>query len=273
MIRPGVSSMFFHEHPIDEIFSSVEEAGLSGIEFWVETPHFWLRGLPLADIDAAVREHPALSPISVHAPVLDLNPCSINPRVAMASVQYAVEAVDLAEAVGAAVLTVHPGRRTARRSPSAYDYERFEGYLSRLGEAAGGKGVRVAIENMEPRVNSLLCSPGAVREVLDEHSWLWFTLDVAHAMNASPQGVIRYIETCGDRCANVHLSAAMDGRMHLPVDGDRRIATIIRSLADAGYDGPLTLEIDDQAFSRPLSLEEKIGILRRQRVFIEDCLR
>lgn len=264
--------MFFHEYPIDEIFSSVEEAGLSGIEFWVETPHFWLRDLPMADIDAAVREHPALSPISVHAPVLDLNPCSINPRVARASQLYAVEAVALAEAIGAAVVTVHPGRRTARRTPSAYDYEHFEGYLSQLGEAARGKRVRLAIENMEPRINSLLCSPDAVREVLDEHPWLWFTLDVAHAMNPSPEGVFRYIETCGDRCANVHLSAAMDGRMHLQVDGDLRIASIIRSLADAGYDGPLTLEIDDQTFSRPLSLEEKIGVLRRQRAFIEECL-
>ncbi|HDS62528.1 MAG TPA: sugar phosphate isomerase/epimerase, partial [Methanofollis liminatans] len=237
MVRLAVSSMFFHEYPIDEIFASVDEAGLTGIEFWIETPHFWLRDLPTGDLNAAVHAHPSLAPITVHAPVLDLNPCSINPRVAAASQQYAVEAVALAEEAGAAVVTVHPGRRTAKRTPSAYDYERFEIYLARLHEAAKGRRVRVAIENMEPKVNSLLCTPEGVREVLDANPWLDFTLDVAHAMSLSTGEVYRYIDLCIDRIANVHLSVVENGKMHLPVMGSRAAAAIVRALSRAGYDG------------------------------------
>ncbi|WP_298667242.1 sugar phosphate isomerase/epimerase [uncultured Methanofollis sp.] len=272
MARLATSSMFFHEYPLDEIFASVEEAGLGGIEFWVETPHFWLRGLPFADLDAAVRAHPALAPITFHAPVLDLNPCSINPRVAAASRQYAVEAVDLAAAVGAEVVTVHPGRRTAKRRPSAYDYEHFRTYLALLRDAAERTGVRVAVENMELTVNSLLSTPAAVREVLDANPWLSFTLDVSHAMAASPGDVGQYIDLCADRIANVHLSIFDGGKMHLPVTGNRYASEVVRALAAAGYDGSLTLEIEDRNFLHPLSIEEKITVLRQEREFLEDCL-
>lgn len=272
MARLAASSMFFHEYPLDEIFASVEEAGLTGIEFWVETPHFWLRGLPFADLEAVVRAHPALAPITLHAPVLDLNPCSINPRVAAASQQYAVEAVDLARAAGAEVVTVHPGRRTAKRRPSAYDYKHFRAYLARLRDAAERTGVSIAIENMELTVNSLLSTPDEMREVLDANPWLSFTLDVAHAMAASPGDVRRYIDLCADRIANVHLSVADGGRMHLPVAGNRYAGEIVRALADAGYDGFLTLEIEDRNFSHPLSIEEKITVLRQEREFLEGCL-
>ncbi|QSZ66747.1 sugar phosphate isomerase/epimerase [Methanofollis aquaemaris] len=272
MLRLAVSSMFFHEYPVDEIFSSVEEAGLSGVEFWVETPHYWLRGHPLHELKAAVRAHPLLAPITLHAPVLDLNPCSINPRVAAASQQYAVEAVELAGAVGAAVVTVHPGRRTARRPPSRYDYEHFETYLARLRQAAEGIGVKVAVENMEPKVNSLLCTPEEMREVLDVNPWLWLTLDVAHAMAVSEGEVFRYIEACGDRIANVHLSVASNGRRHLSVAGNREACAFVRALENAGYCGPLTLEIEDQSFARPLSLEEKVMVLREERRYVARCL-
>ncbi|MBP2145948.1 sugar phosphate isomerase/epimerase [Methanofollis sp. W23] len=272
MLSLAVSSMFFHEYPVDEIFSSVEEAGLTGLEFWVETPHFWLRGHPLHELKAAVRAHPRLSPLTLHAPALDLNPCSINPRVAAASQQYAVEAVALAGAVGADVVTVHPGRRTARRPPSRYDYAHFRTYLARLRQASAETGVRVAIENMEPKVNSLLCTPEGMRETLDAHPWLWFTLDVAHAMTVSGAEVARYLETCGDRIANVHLSMVAEGQRHLPVAGREEACEVVRALRDAGYRGPLTLEIEDQVFAHPLSLEEKVMVLRDEHRYITCCL-
>ncbi|WP_342678417.1 sugar phosphate isomerase/epimerase family protein [Methanofollis sp. UBA420] len=272
MARLAVSSMFFHEYPLDEIFASVEEAGLTGIEFWVETPHFWLRGLPFADLDAAVRAYPSLAPITLHAPVLDLNPCSINPRVSAASQQYAVEAVDLAHTVGAETVTVHPGRRTAKRRPSAYDYEHFRTYLARLRDAAERTGIRVAIENMEQTINSLLSTPEEMREVLDANPWLFFTLDVSHAMAVSPAVVRQYIDLCGDRLANVHLSIADSRKMHLPVAGNSYARDVVRALAAAGYDGCLTIEIEDRNFFHPLSVEEKITVLRQEKEFLEGCL-
>jgi sugar phosphate isomerase/epimerase len=268
MVRIAVSTMFFHEYPLEEGFDAVERAGLDSIEFWVETPHFWLNGHPVGELRACLRDHPEFAPVNVHSPILDLNPCSVNPRVAQASLAYAAEAIDLAERIGAEVLTVHPGRRTAKRPPGGPEYARFEHYLDLLRVGASGRRVKVSIENMERAVNSLLSRPSEVRELLDREPWLSFTLDVSHAMALSLEEVTDYIELCGDRLANIHLSRSEDGKTHLPLDGSSRARAVLHALRDAGYSGALTLEIEDRNFDHDLSLEEKVGLLSREADFI-----
>jgi sugar phosphate isomerase/epimerase len=271
MVQFAVSSMFFHEYTCDQIFDFVEEAGLTGIEFWIETPHFWVRNMPLEEIEECIRTHPRLAPITVHAPVLDLNPCSINPHVAAVSVHYALRAVEMAESLGSRTITLHPGRRTAKRVPSDADYRRFEHYIAELQRVARGKSVRVAMENMERKVNSLLCTPEDVRELLDREPWLCFTLDVAHALKQSVDEVEAYIGACGDRIANVHVSGVAPDAIHLPVAGNEDIAGIIAILKQQGYDGNLTLEIEDRNFATDLCSEEKITLLAGEVAFLQDC--
>lgn len=264
--------MFFHEYPLETIFTSAENATLDAVELWLETPHFWLRGMPEDELFAALRGHPRLAPISVHAPVLDLNPCSINPRVAAVSVDYALEAVALAERCGAEVVTVHPGRRTAKRPPSPDDHRRFDRLIRTLREAARQVGVRVAIENMEHTVNHLLTSPAGVRRILDEEEWLWFTLDVSHAMGRSLEEVRDFIELCGDRIANVHLSRASDGMMHLSLSGHPDGRYVLELLRDQGYRGPVTLEIEDLRLDHTYSVEEKVALVASETAFVRSVL-
>ncbi|MDD1653395.1 MAG: sugar phosphate isomerase/epimerase [Methanomicrobiales archaeon] len=271
MIPVAASSMFFHEYPLDEIFDAVEAAGLDGIEFWLETPHFWLQGLPADELSEVIRSHPRIPSLQVHAPVLDLNPCSINPDVAEASRRWAVAAVELADRVGATVVTVHPGKRTAKRPPMADDYRRFERYLSVLRDAAAGRRVTVAMENVEPRLNALIATPEEARNLLDREQWLAFTLDISHALNHSPSLLSRFVETCGDRLVNVHVSRAEDGVMHLPLEDDPVICQVLRAITGGGYGGPFTLEIEDQNLAHELSLEEKIQLLAGEGAFLRRC--
>jgi sugar phosphate isomerase/epimerase len=264
--------MFFHEYTTSEIFSYVSRAGLDGIEYWLETPHFWLRDLPAEEVVACRKNHPEIPACTVHAPILDLNPCSINPEVAEVSIHYAVRSVAIAEQLGARVLTVHPGRRTAKRPPGAADFARFEHYLSTLREAAVHNSLNISMENMEPAVNSFLCTPERVRELLDDEPWLFFTLDVSHALAKSDEEPFRYIELCHDRLANVHLSRKEAKALHFPLDNKPLMATVMHALNDAGYTGPLTLEIDDLNFPHPMTAEEKIAILSRDREFMLGCM-
>jgi len=272
MVPLAVSSMFFHEYSSQEIFSFVSRAGLDGIEYWLETPHFWLRGLPVDEVLACRKQHPEFSSMTVHAPILDLNPCSINPRVAEVSIQYAVRSVAIAERLGAHVLTLHPGRRTAKRPPGAADAARFEHYLSAVREAVAHNSLKTCMENMEPAVNSFLCTPERVRQLLDDEPWLFFTLDTSHALAKSDEEPFRYIELCHDRLANVHLSRKEGKSLHFPLDASPLMAEILNALKDARYAGPLTLEIDDLNFTHPLSAEEKIAVLSRDRAFMRECL-
>ncbi|HUU76627.1 MAG TPA: sugar phosphate isomerase/epimerase [Methanoregulaceae archaeon] len=272
MVHFAVSSMFFHEYPLEEIFSFVCEAGLDSLEFWLETPHFWLRDLPEGELIRCIENTPGLTGLTIHAPILDLNPCSINPEVACISVEYTIRAVNLGERVNAGAVTVHPGKRTAKRPPSDPDYRRFEIYIARLKKASRGKKVRVAIENMEKKINSLLCTPESVRELLDREDWLYFTLDISHAMGTSPDEVYSYLDLCLDRMVNIHMGRANTGSMHLPVGGDPEMAKILRYIGDLGYEGSITLEIEDRNFTQDLSSEEKIMILADELAFMQKCI-
>ncbi len=265
----AVSSMFFHEYSCREIFSFVLEAGFDGMEFWIETPDFWLRNCPVDEI-VSLRKTSVKTPgFTVHAPVLDLNPCSINPGVASLSIDYALRSVRLAERLGADIVTLHPGRRTTRRPPSKADLQRFSHYIATLREEAGRRpNIRIAMENMEPKVNSLLCTPERARELLDEEPWLSFTLDVAHALSGEAGDLGRYVQLCKDRLVNVHLSRKNGNILHFPLDKSPAMAEVVALLSRAGYTGPLTLEIDDLNFPRRLSAEEKIAVLRADRAFI-----
>jgi sugar phosphate isomerase/epimerase len=272
MIPLAVSSMFFHEYATPDIFQNVSRAGLTGIEYWIETPHFWLRDLPVNEVAACRKQHKEIPNLTVHGPVLDLNPCSINPGVARISIHYAVQAISIAEALGATVITLHPGRRTAKRPPGEADAVRFDHYLSALRIEAMKRPLSISMENMEPAVNSLLCTPDRVRQLLDNEPWLSFTLDIAHALAASDEEPARYIELCHDRLVNVHISRKEGRTLHLPLDRSPVMAGVMRDLRDVGYDGPLTLEIDDLNLTPPQSADEKVAILARDRAFMAECM-
>ncbi|MDP3565343.1 MAG: sugar phosphate isomerase/epimerase family protein [Methanoregula sp.] len=272
MVSFSVASMFFHEYTIPEIFSFVSRTGLNAMEFWLETPHFWLCDLPIGEVIACRKTHPELTALTVHSPILDLNPCSINPEVADISIEYAVRSLRIAEQLGATVLTVHPGRRTAKRPPSNADLVRFNHYISVLRQAAKGSPVKIGMENMEPIVNSLLCTPERMRTLLDDEPWLFFTLDVAHALSRSDDEAARYIELCHDRLINVHISRFDHGKAHFPLDRHASMARVMECMKDLRYDGCLTLEIEDLNFDRPFSAEEKIAVLARDCTFMQECM-
>ena len=238
------------------------------MEFWPETPSFWLHGMPMDEFDRCRSLYTSMDPMTVHVPILDLNPCSINPKVAEASREYTAAAIRLADMIGASVVTVHPGRRTAKRPPGPDEYVRFEALIDLLREEANRSGARVAIENMEQKVNFLLCTPTAVRALLDREPWLYFTLDVSHAMGTSVDSVLEYIELCSDRMINVHLSRCEDGVMHLPMQGHPDAQRVLEALADQGYRGNLTLEIEDLRFDHTFSREEKVALLDEEQRFI-----
>ena len=125
---------------------------------------------------------------------------------------------------------------------------------------------------MEVQVNSLLCTPEKMRDVLDDEPWLFFTFDTAHALKESENEAMRYIDLCSDRMVNVHLSRADGHRLHLPLDQDPVIARVLASLGDHHFSGSLTLEIDDLNFPHSLSAGEKIAILQRDSAFMHECM-
>ncbi|MFH0966185.1 MAG: sugar phosphate isomerase/epimerase family protein [Methanobacteriota archaeon] len=255
------STMFFHDHPLHLIFDAVRNTGADTLEFWPETPDWWLDGLPIGRLVQEVSSHSFSFPLSVHAPVLDLNPCSINPDIVQVSLDWIEYSIRLAEDLGATVCTIHPGRRTSKRPPTDTDYRRLDHMLDVIEPLAEGSSVQISIENMEPQVNALLSTPDEIFHVLKKRDWLSFTLDACHTSSQGVSVLSEFIEGADDRIANVHLSGAAGKVLHLPAKGNAWADTALEALVDAGYNGLITLEINDLSVDQPLTYAEKIEIL------------
>ncbi|HJJ66424.1 MAG TPA: sugar phosphate isomerase/epimerase [Methanocorpusculum sp.] len=260
MYKLEASSMFFHSYKTPEIFAAMNKAGLNSVEFWMETPEFWMAG---ADIDELLEEkkrYPHLFPIAMHAPIFDLNPCSFNPKVAELSADCTLECIEMLEALGGGIVTIHPGKRTSKRPITHLDKERFHHYLGRLSDAAG-KNVQIALENMPPAVNAHITTAPEMSEVLDEYSWLYFTFDYAHAQAAGEP--FSFVELCRDRMVNIHASLGRTGKMHSPLAGTKEGEELKKVLSKIGYTGRVTYEFEDLNFGE-LTLEEKTAILTKE---------
>jgi sugar phosphate isomerase/epimerase len=61
--------------------------------------------------------------------------------------------------------------------------------------------------------------------------------------------------------------------MHLPVEGNMEIVTILHALREYGYNGNLTLELEDRNFDHDYSSEEKCHLLMRELAFMKECMR
>ncbi|MDO5843858.1 MAG: TIM barrel protein [Methanocorpusculum sp.] len=252
------SCMFFHEHDPPEIFSAMKAANLDSLEFWMESPNFWLRGADTEELRFCKQNFQKLFPIAVHAPVFDLNPCSFNPKVAELSGYYSIKSMQALSELGGGVMTIHPGKRTAKRPISPTDKKRFEEYLKTI-EKNLEDNVKVALENMPPAINAHMTTPAEIRKVLDEHSWLYFTFDYAHAQLLGEP--MNFIDECSDRMVNIHSSLGRSDKMHTPLKETKEGELLKQKLSDTHYGGLVTFEFEDLNIGRNLSYEEKIKLL------------
>jgi sugar phosphate isomerase/epimerase len=258
--------MFLWDLDPEGMAEVIAGAGLEGVEFWVETPWYWEGGRLEEGAEEVRRAFRGLK-TTLHAPVMDLNPSSYNDLVCRAAIEESLRAIDLAEVLGARVVTIHPGRRTARRPPRGDEREKLRRYLEASIDRGEEKGVDLALENLEPAPWNICAEPEEMGRFLDEFPLLGMTLDISHAIPPISRA-ISFLETLGGRIVNVHVSATINGVRHLPAK-DGSVDEVLTTLRDLGYGGPLTLELDDKKFPSTLSKDDKVGVLIRERRHLE----
>ena len=270
-MRLSCASLFLWEYSVYDIVEILLEAGIKSIEFWAETPDFWkdrFDELALAALEETISMMP--EGCTLHAPVLDLNPSSINDNVHEATIKETLWSLDLAKNIGARVVTIHPGKRTVHRAPTDEDREKFLKYLLVSTKKADSMGIQLSLENSMPGVQSMCSRPDEMKSVLTKFPGLFFTFDVVHAFIQSPQIAMGFINELSDKMINVHVGSLHNGKPHYPSHTQKNMGAVLRALKDSGYDGDLTIEIDDQRYSRPLSREDKVMELREEREYLEE---
>ncbi|MCZ7401821.1 MAG: sugar phosphate isomerase/epimerase [Candidatus Methanoperedens sp.] len=255
---------------MSEIMDIMLKAGIKSVEFWAETPFFWLgrnNEIAIAELIETISIMP--EGCTLHAPVMDLNPSSYNDFVHEATIKETLWAIELGKTVGARVVTIHPGKRTAHRKPTNEDWRKFENYLGICLEKAKSMNVNLSLENNMPGVQSMCSNPDEMKEVLDKFPGLFFTLDIVHAFLNSRNTALSFIDELGDKIINVHVGAPHNGKPHHPANYEKKMEIVLQRLCDMGYKGDLTIEIDDQTYPAQLSREDKITELIREREYLE----
>lgn len=264
------SSLFLWEYPVCDIMDILQKAGINSVEFWAETPFFWMDRNNETTVAQLIEAISVMTQgCTLHAPVMDLNPSSYNDLVHEATIKETLWSIELASILKARVVTIHPGKRTAHRKPTNEDWEKFMKYLGISFKKAKNSGVNLSLENSMPGVQSMCSDPGEMKEVLDQFPGLFFTFDVVHACLNSPQTALSFISELGDRIINVHIGAPHDGKPHFPSHHEKKMDIILQRLRDSGYKGDLTIEIDDKIYPGQLTREEKIKELKSERKYLE----
>jgi len=264
------SSLFLWEYPVYDIMDILQKAGINSVEFWAETPFFWMDRNNETTVLQLIEAISIMSQgCTLHAPVMDLNPSSYNDLVHEATIKETLWSIELASILKARLVTIHPGKRTAHRKPTNEDWEKFMKYLEISFKKAKSSGVNLSLENSMPGIQSMCSDPGEMKEVLDQFPGLFFTFDVVHACLNSPQTAMSFINELGDKIINVHIGAPHNGKPHFPSHHEKKMDIILQRLRDSGYKGDLTIEIDDKIYPGQLTREEKIKELTGERKHLE----
>ena len=261
------SSMFLYEYDVESIIKASEKAGYDGIEFWVETPHFWIN-----------RDSELLKPykdkiLALHAPVLDLNPVSVNEEVCELTLKETLSSISLAKKLGRKIVTVHAGKRSAAREPVWEDYASLERYLRVSSNYSRIKGVRLCLENSEPGINYLCKTADEVEDMVKKFN-LKITFDINHAVKNSFGEAKKFLELV-EKMENVHVSGYDSKGRHVSAIGFKDIKEILTDLKELGYDGKVTVELDDLGMGklkRELDYESKVEILRKELNYLKSVL-
>ena len=108
-MQVAISSLLFKSHPLGKVINLAREQGVSWLEVWSE--HLWRD-----DRGDLVKQlcNSGLS-LSVHGPIGDLNITSSNPGIREESIRQVLQGIEESAAMGARVITIHPGYLTGRQ--------------------------------------------------------------------------------------------------------------------------------------------------------------
>ncbi|MEM1579282.1 MAG: sugar phosphate isomerase/epimerase [Archaeoglobaceae archaeon] len=248
------SSMFLYEYSTEMIKKAAELAEYDGIEFWVETPYFW--------VDRSLEKLECFSDfkVALHAPVLDLNPVSVNNGLCELTLKETLYTISLASKIRAKIVTVHAGKRSAHREPVWADYNSLHKFLRISSSFAKIKDVNISLENSEKRINNL-CKTAEELKTFVELYDLKITLDIKHAISDAES----FFDLLGRIC-NVHISSENEGK-HIQASKSERVKEILKKLFELGYDGLLTVELDDLGIGN-LDFGKKVEILKKEAEFV-----
>jgi sugar phosphate isomerase/epimerase len=162
-------------------------------------------------------------------------------------------------------------------------YDDFAERWSRIMDVFEAEGVRFALEVMPGQIGYDIYTVHRALDAIGNRASFGINFDPSH-LHWQMLDEVAFLREFSDRVYNVHIKDArrtLDGRRsilgsHLPSGhaerawdfvsvghGDVPFESIIRTLNDVGYDGPLAVEWEDSLMDRQIGAAESVEYLRR----------
>ena len=171
--------------------------------------------------------------------------CDIRTR----SLAYCYKNIELASELEVPKMLVNPGWGVWDESYDAA-FDRAVCSLQSAADYAARYGVRLVLEHLTPQSSNLLTSVSKVSKMVQNinRNNLGVALDLGQ-MSVFGETVFDYFGALGEKIWMVHIMDGAPGRHLAFGDGILPLQTYYRQLSQAGYCGPITLEINDAQYA------------------------
>lgn len=233
-------------------FDVARRLGYDGVEVMVWTDPVTQQAAPLKALSAAHN-----LPIgAIHAPTL-----LIAQRLWGWDPWGKIDrSIELAHQVGAPTVVIHP--------PFRWQGKYAEGFVEGIAKRSQGSDVALAVENMFPwRVGSAELAAYLPSYDPGYQTYEHLTFDISHAGTAGSDA-LEMMQRLGDRVAHVHLgdsNGTFKDEHLVPGRGVQRCAEVLQHLAQSGFSGVVTLEVNTRKVphgQREVDLAEALSFAR-----------
>lgn len=275
--RIGVSLDFIQGISLEDALDLVCRAGFKGVEIVPAdyqarvgfpagpTPGFWARTTSKERRREIRRLLERFEFVTLHSQHIDLNIASANPGIREESVRQYLENIELAHDIGSPTCTFHIGHRT-RSVNSLADCRRYSAEFGRravelaekydimLGFESATKAISDMLHGIKDDEDDLEYIRGTIEDIGSPRFGLH--LDAANAVGplyeggrSSEEWTVRWIRAFPGRIVEVHWSGIFQtsiGRTKhtsLTNDNVQNFPLVLKELHEAGYEGPIILEL------------------------------
>ena len=256
-MQTAISSLLFKSHPLEKVIDLARDNGVSWLEVWTE--HLWRDN----DGDLIQKLKRSGLDLSVHGPIGDLNITSSNDGIREESIRQVLKGIEESAAMGARVITVHPGYLTGRQDePEAIWDLQIEAF-KRFARRGKELGLVVAMETMERRNKEVVIHPEIANRIVDAVNMDNFgvTFDISHAHTV--MDVVEFIRAL-HKIRHIHISDTKNGKVHVLMgQGEIAFDSVLRALKQK-YDGALVIE--------GWNPKDEMGMVQKSTAFLNTAL-
>jgi len=246
----GLSTHLFVYQPISaEVLDAINNMGIHQIELWGMRPHFeYADSLVVADLKSELirrnmRVYAVHAPFYVHVEQLklgrELSLCSDDPDQRGKALQHIGLVAERMPGLGAGRLILHVGGLHDEYSPQSIGL--FKEHVLKLLPLLERLDLTLALENIATPLSSISNLIDIIEDINSPR--LGICLDIGHAnLTGNP---LEAISRCAEHLFAVHISDnnGQTDQHLVPGEGNIPWQKVFRKLEEAGFSGPLTLEL------------------------------